>query len=139
MKFYEQPCREEIKSRITKSDIAKSFKEIEKFGGIVLNFGDNRKGRKAITGKADVEILYKSLFIIEIKVGKDKFSDKQIKYAIELLQLKTEGVYYIIANEKNYLNIKDAILKQYSKMLYQYALDSNIQITKESLKAKTIL
>jgi len=126
--------QQEIKSKVTKSDIAKSFKEIEKFGGIVLNFGDNRRGRKAVTGKADCEIIYHSMFMIEIKVGKDIFSEKQITYGLKILNLLRVGLYYLIATEDNYSDVKDAILKQDHRALQNMEEYAKVVLVNDYMK-----
>lgn len=102
---------QEINSKITKADISKSLKEIEtKFGGLVFNFGSNRKNRGSFIGKTDMEIYYKGILaMVEIKIGTDKLSEKQITYGLAVCSTPT--VPYWIATENNYQTFKEMILR----------------------------
>lgn len=99
--------------QISKGEIAKAFKWIEKYGFKVRNMGDNHRGRKSRKDLPDCFIVGHGCFhAIEIKVGADKLSKGQKEYADELkkVEKKNKTVFYWLCTEKNYKQIIDKIL-----------------------------
>ena len=123
---------------IGKAEISKSLKEIEtKFGGIVYNFGSNRKNRGSYVGKSDMEIIYQSILaMVEIKVGKDSLSEKQIEYGMKFYCTLIDRAYYLIATEHTYPQIKCAILMKDRKTLHRLSQESYNLLCEEEIKFK---
>jgi len=123
---------------ITKKDIASSFREIEtKFGGICFNFGDKRRGRTATVGKSDLEIVYKGLLcMIEIKVGTDKLTEKQINYGLAVCDVPT--VPYVIADENTYQLFKELILRGDRMALNRYKGECKLYLLKEQKRLQDL-
>jgi len=93
---------------MTKNDIAKEFLKLKKYGYKVKSFGDNRSLRRGQTGFVDTVIFNrKNLIFIEVKVGKDTFSEEQLETADLLSSVAAinKTVYYYIVND-----VKDAKL-----------------------------
>jgi len=118
--------QQEIKSKVMKKEISKSLREIEVRGcGMVLNFSTNKKNNGYFVGKTDYEIICKHVIVMaELKIGKDKLSQRQIDYANYIISLNRPGIIYVIFNERNYLQVKNAILSQDTTSLYTYETES---------------
>ena len=123
---------------IGKADVSKSLKEIEtKFDGIVYNFGSNRKNRGSYVGKSDMEIYYKGILtMVEIKVGTDKLSEKQIAYGLAICSTPT--VPYWIADENNYLRLKELILRNDRMLLIAYKKEFQDILLKEKKRLEVL-
>lgn len=97
-----------------KSEIAKSFKELEKYGFIVRNLQSNERLGKGMADLTDLIIIGKRFFgdiyFVEIKTTGDKLSNGQKKMK-EYLEKSSN---YFIADELNFHLIKEWILTKNS-------------------------
>lgn len=133
---------QEIKGRIGKKEISKSLREIETKGcGMVLNFSTNKKNNGYFVGKTDYEIICKHVIVMaELKIEKDKLSQRQIDYANYVIGLNRPGIVYVIFSEKNYLQVKNAILSQDVESLYAYEkLSEEILLSEQERLTNLIL
>lgn len=79
--------------------ISKEFLNLQKFGAIIRNYNSRRGYTSAQSGWVDHAIVYKDqMYLIEIKIGKDKLNPKQLELANKLLQFNTEVHYFIISS-----------------------------------------
>ena len=80
-------------------NISKAFLELQKYGAIIRNYNSRKGYTSAQSGWVDHAIIYKDhMYLIEIKIGKDKLNPKQIELAKKLLQFNTEVHYFIISS-----------------------------------------
>jgi hypothetical protein len=87
----------------TKSNITKKFKQLEKYGYLVKTFNDRRAISKGAKGFIDHLIIGKGrMYFIEVKIGKDKLSNEQEAFMMEVNRVKCNNIYYLIATENNY-------------------------------------
>lgn len=98
--------RSELKNKITKTMVKDYLKKVaDKMGGFIVTFNSNRFVAKGAEGFIDHIIFYKDyMYFIEVKIGKDKISEKQ-KHIAELINAVSEnnkGIRYKIITENNY-------------------------------------
>ena len=70
-------------SKMTKSEITKALRLLEKYGWIVKTFNSNKKTSIGIVGFPDhflINPAKQKLVMIEVKLGKDKLSLKQCSF-----------------------------------------------------------
>jgi hypothetical protein len=103
------------KSKISKAEIGKAFRQLEKFGYKVWNFGSKSRLTSGMQDWVDVVVARKifkewitNIFFIEIKIGKDKLSKGQIDTR-QILQAISEK--YYLVNESNYQDIIEQIIQ----------------------------
>lgn len=97
----------------SKSDITKAFNTLRKYGYLVKNFNHNKAMPKGSAGFPDMCIAgHGYLIFCEVKIGKDKFSPDQEKWAgaIQEAIYHWGHVQYFIVTENNYTEIVDKIL-----------------------------
>lgn len=85
---------------MTKSEITKALKQLERYGWIVKTFNSNRYNMTGAKGFPDhvlVNATKKELVFIEVKLGKDKLSPEQCEY---LVALRGVAEVIIFPNEK---------------------------------------
>ena len=105
-----------------KSEVAQYFKKLEAYGYKVLNFQSNRTAARGSVGMTDLLILGRKLFerfFIEIKIGKDRLNEAQIRVK-ELLEPSGQ---YFIATELNYKEIFDHILTGWPYKQHSHTLE----------------
>ena len=99
---------------MTKNEIAKEFLRLKKFGFKVKSFGDNRSLRRGQTGFVDSVIFNKKFLIfIEIKIGKDTFSDEQkqtAEYISSIAAINKTVHYFNVVDLKGSKLLVDRIL-----------------------------
>ncbi len=100
---------------MNKADIATKFKELEKLGYKVLNFGDNRRTRIASKDMTDLLIVgHGCVHFAEIKIisTKDRFYEGQKKFAekLKLAERKNSKVFYWVVTENNCKTIINNII-----------------------------
>ena len=111
-----------INEAVTKSYLAKYFKTLEGFGYKVFNFQSYRANSAGSVGMTDLLILGRKLFerfFIEIKIGKDRLNEAQIRVK-ELLEPSGQ---YFIATELNYKEIFDHILTGWPYKQHSHTLE----------------
>lgn len=111
-----------INEAVTKSYLAKYFKTLEGFGYKVFNFQSYRANSAGSVGMTDLLILGRKLFerfFIEIKIGKDRLNEAQIRVK-ELLEPSGQ---YFIATELNYKEIFDHILTGWPYKQHSHATE----------------
>ena len=100
---------------MNKSDISKALNELErKCGFIVLNFNSRNVIYSGNQGWVDYVIFsYSHLWLIELKLGKDKLSIMQaeVKKRLESIDYKSDYTHYRVMTENNYETIIDEIIK----------------------------
>lgn len=93
-----------------KKEISKAFRLLEKYGCKVFNFSANKRLSSGMKDFVDYVVLGRSkVYFVELKIGKDDFSEGQLGTKGHLLKIGG-NVRYHIATEKNYKTIIDLIL-----------------------------
>lgn len=100
---------------MTKRDIAAKFRELERLGFKVLNFGDNRQTRIASKDMTDSLVVgHGFVHFVEIKMIKtqDRFRDGQKIFGQKLKRAEKDNkkVFYHIVNENNHKKVIDNII-----------------------------
>lgn len=101
-----------------KAEIGKVFRKLESYRFKVKAFGDNRRGRKAMTGWVDIVIYnFKYLIMLEIKteLTKDKLTEEQketAKLLSSIMAINKTVYYFQIKNLVEANKLFDRILKQ---------------------------
>lgn len=105
---------------MTKKIISEYFGKLRKFGYHIYNFNSRKAFFQGLSGMTDYIIIGKGkIFFIELKIGKDKFSEIQLetkKYILECSD-KNPFVFYLIATDLNYTEIISDILQENFKNL----------------------
>ena len=105
---------------MTKKIISEYFGKLRKFGYKVFNFNSRKAFFQGLTGMTDFIIIGKGkIFFIELKIGKDKFSEIQLftkKYILECSD-KNPFVFYLTATDLNYTEIVSDIMQENFKKL----------------------
>jgi len=102
---------------MTKTQITNSLKNLEKHGYKVITFNHYKAMPKGATGFIDHIILSTkgtSIYFIEVKIGKDRESDKQREFreVIERFEKKNKAIHYRQVTE---LNLGEVINEVYGK------------------------
>jgi hypothetical protein len=111
------------KGKISKADIGKAFRQLEKHGYKVWNFGFKNRLTSGMKDWVDVIVAGGlKIYFLEIKVGKDELSDGQKSTAGILMTLETllkpfrdiepKRFFYRIVTESNYQDIIQKILEK---------------------------
>lgn len=98
-----------------KTRISEYIKATEKHGAMVFTFNSHKRMPTGSVGFVDHLILYKGLTVFaEVKVGKDKFSPKQIMTAIQLCNncKKSIDQFYVILEEGSYQDVICSLLQK---------------------------
>ena len=117
-----------------KSEVAQYFKKLEPYGYKVFNFQSKRAAASGSVGMTDLLICGRKLFerfFIEIKIGKDRLNEAQLKVK-ELLEPSGQ---YFIATELNYKEIFDHILTGWPYKQHSHALEHAKFQTETALEA----
>jgi len=102
---------QEIKSKVTKKEISECFAELRKLSASVKNFNSYYKRiNLKIDGITDFEIIHQSIMVkAEVKLYDDTLKQNQIDYGLAVIGMMSENVYYVLIDENNYTDIRDAI------------------------------
>jgi len=93
--------------------ISKEFLRLQSFGAIIRNYNSKRGLANAQSGWVDHVIIYKNkMYLIEIKIGKDKLNPKQLELAKKLLKFNTEIHYLIISSIEEAKEFVEIILDE---------------------------
>lgn len=94
----------------SKKEISKAFSRLREYGYRVFNFSANKRLSSGMKDFVDYVVFGQSkVYFVELKIGKDDFSEGQLGTKGHLLKIGG-NVRYHIATEKNYKTIIDLIL-----------------------------
>jgi hypothetical protein len=125
--------------QITKSDITDCFNELTAYGYDVKTFNSNKPLPQSAKGMTDHLITGKGLIIfMEVKIGKDNLSSDQLEFGKVLTNAMTRNcfstIFYFIADDKNFTEIRDLIIKGIRENLTEYAVKHYTNILKKELR-----
>jgi len=106
-----------------KSQITQYIKKLEHHGAMVFTFNSHRKMPTGAISFVDHLIMYKGITLYcEVKVGKDKFSPKQLMTAIQLCNncKKAKDQFYIVLEEGSYKDVVCSLLQEKVLELYRW-------------------
>jgi len=93
-----------------KKEISEIFASLRKLGYLVFNFNNNQSFRVAQAGFVDYFIIGKGkIIMIEVKLGKDKFSEAQEKLKQEAL--KAPVIYAVVTSIEDALVVRDLCIE----------------------------
>lgn len=97
-----------------KNDITDKINTLKKLNWYILNGNSRLQMPVGLKGMPDYILMHKTkgIIFIEVKIGRDKYSEKQevIKEYLDTISNKTDYVKYIIATEKNIDQIINKII-----------------------------
>lgn len=105
---------------MTKKIISEYFGKLRKFGYKVFNFNSRKAFFQGLTGMTDFIIIGKGkIFFVELKIGKDKYSEIQIEIKKEILNVSDRNpfIFYLTATDLNYTEIVSDIMQENFKKL----------------------
>lgn len=129
--------QQEIKSKVTKKEISECFAELRKLSASVKNFNSYYKRiNLKIDGITDFEIIHQSIMVkAEVKLYDDTLKQNQIDYGMKIIRMANPCVIYLLIDENNYIELRNAIgevdfitLRHYQDLAWKFLHDEQSKL-----------